>query len=540
MKSLVHSIKTARVNNKLPQGLALLFSTAFAVNCQSAINVVDPATNSEVESTEHSNPPDKPGIPPWYPPQGEAELASIGSPRSILLRGFVVTPNQIFTGEVFIQGDLIACVNTSCSNEPGIEEASVVETNGLIFPGLINTTHQTLYGVFDHTAWPNAGNFQNKAEWLKEQNFQTIRAIKQYLNNEEDFPNDSDPMHPIPKVTLGCELEKYGEIKGLIAGTTSMITSATPTNQKCLGSLARTIDQYTNGLSEDKIQTCSTGDIPTSICNNIATGKTTRFLFNAAEGQPGAADTLFDLLEQVPDPKNNAYCTLFAPQTVVVHGVGLEPPQFSIMSNSKMKLVWTPQSDMRLYGKTTDIGQVFSKNIPVALATDWSLTGSQNLFNELRFASEYIKTHWPNLQLSGKRLVQMVTSEAAYVLGVGRDLGSLEKGKKADVLVIGGDRNMPYDSLIKATPASVRLSIVGGVPLYGDKHLLPIAPQDPGCEQLDICASQDSSVAKFICVASTHDDAAKMNQTLSDIQNVLFSDPILSNHVQIAPLVKCE
>lgn len=521
--------------------LALLIYGAILAGCWDPIRVISAMPDDSQGPNESPTTPDSQGhdVVPWYPPQGEAEIESLGTSRSMLLRGFVVTPDKAFPGEILIRGSLIACVGTSCTSEPEADQANVVETNGLIFPGMLNAVNHTLYGIFDPSAGP-LQTFKNKSEWLEDERIQLAQSIKKYLNNEADFPNPADPDHPTPKVTLGCELEKFGELKGLIAGTTSVVTSATPTNQKCLGSLARTIDQATNGLLSDKMQTCSTGKIPDQICDNIEDDDTNRFLFHAGEGRQGFGDDLFHLLAMVPNPKNNNYCTLFSPETVIVHGTSFESTEFSIMKQAGMKLVWTPQSDYRLYGETTNIPLALSNQIPVALATDWALTGSQNLLDELRFAMNYINTHWPELQITDKRLVQMVTKEAALVLGVETMLGTLEKGKKADIVVIGGDRNKPYHSLIHATPASVRLTIVNGIPLYGDSHLLPLAPQDPECEALDVCGSQSWPAKKFICVASTHNDLLKMNQTLSDIRSALANDPIVSSHIQLAPLAVCE
>src|SRR4051794_20508728 len=103
----------------------------------------------------------------------------------------------------------------------------------------------------------------------------------------------------------------------------------------------------------------------------------------------------------------------------------------------------------------------------VALGPDWSIGGSQNLLDELRFARTVDQTTWSG-GLSSKDLVQMVTSNAARVLGLQALLGSLAVGKKADIMVIAGDACAPYDALIAATPAEVRLVVVGGVALYGD------------------------------------------------------------------------
>ena len=64
-----------------------------------------------------------------------------------------------FEGEVLIVGDTIACVAPSCAGDPAAADATVVETNGIIFPGLIDTHNHILFDIFDETDWaPDAGS----------------------------------------------------------------------------------------------------------------------------------------------------------------------------------------------------------------------------------------------------------------------------------------------------------------------------------------------------------------------------------------------
>jgi 5-methylthioadenosine/S-adenosylhomocysteine deaminase len=122
-------------------------------------------------------------------------------------------------------------------------------------------------------------------------------------------------------------------------------------------------------------------------------------------------------------------------------------------------------------------------------------------------------------------------------------LGSLEVGKKADVMVIGGNACSPYDALLAATPADVRLVLVGGAALYGDLALQGLGPLTPGCETLDVCTS-----SKFVCVAAPSSSATdKFGQTLAAIRTQLeaaltaYDDQDLSewNFAPLTPLVRC-
>ena len=93
--------------------------------------------------------------------------------------------------------------------------------------------------------------------------------------------------------------------------------------------------------------------------------------------------------------------------------------------------------------KTANIPLALAKGINVALAPDWSIGGSQNLLDELRFADQRRQRASGATCSRRTTLVQMVTTNAAQALGLGGVLGSLAPGKKADLMVIGGDRRAP-------------------------------------------------------------------------------------------------
>jgi cytosine/adenosine deaminase-related metal-dependent hydrolase len=422
----------------------------------------------------------------------------------------VVTPDQAFQGEVLIAGDTIACAAASCAGTPGASTATVVDTHGIILPGLIDTHNHILFDVFDETDWSPLMSYGNHKQWTNEARYGALVDAKQYLNGEGTSPVD-----------LGCELDKYGEIKGLVAGTTSIVGAANPANRACYGSLARTVDQTTSGLGTDKIQVATLFPATSAadgVCTNFTSGKTDAYVIHVAEGVDATALKEFATLGTVTTTDG----CLYAPKTTIVHGTALGDAELTTMGQDGMSLVWSPRSNVFLYGGGTDLTRTanvplaLSKGINVALAPDWSIGGSQNLLDELRFADQVDNTVWGD-KISPKLLVQMVTTHAAKALGLDAVLGSLEAGKKADVMVIGGDACAPYDALLAATPADVRLVLVGGVPLYGDAVLKPLGPATPGCEDLDVCTA-----GKFICVATASSTATdKLGQTLATIQSTL-------------------
>ena len=92
------------------------------------------------------------------------------------------------------------------------------------------------------------------------------------------------------------------------------------------------------------------------------------------------------------------------------------------------------------------------------------------MLDELRFADSWDNQHFGDV-LTPERLFHMVTSDAAIALGIDQYVGTLEVGKRADITIIGGTIADPYGALLAAKPQTVRLVMLDGRVLYGDKAL---------------------------------------------------------------------
>ena len=106
----------------------------------------------------------------------------------------------------------------------------------------------------------------------------------------------------------------------------------------------------------------------------------------------------------------------------------------------------------------------------IGLGSDWSPTGSKNLLGELKVAR--LASASADTAFSDRELVAMATRNAAGILGWDRALGSLEAGKRADLLVIDGQHGDPYDLLLGADERDVSLVTIGGVARFGHPSLV--------------------------------------------------------------------
>ena len=475
------------------------------------------------------------------PDGGLPATVTPGAADRILLIGTVVTPDVSFDGQVLVEGSLITCVAPAlgCQGQVGAIGATIIDTHGVIAPGLVDTHNHILFDIFDDSDWLPAQAYTNHKDWPAEPRYQAMLDVKQCLEDASQGKPAWCPATYDGINNLKCEMDKWGELKGMIAGTTSIVGLA-GTTSACFGSLARTIDASQNGLGQDKIQTSAlfppSKSAADGVCANFATMKTDAYLIHVGEGTD--ADALAEFAK-LGAASTTAGC-LYAPQTAVTHGTAFTSVEFKQMAAAGMKLTWSPASNIALYGATTNIPAALDANVTIALAPDWSMGGSQNLLDEMRFADAWDDAHFGD-RLSSKAIVAMTTKNAASALALTGRIGTLAVGALADLMVVGRAKADPFASIVAARPKDVRLTMVGGRVLYGDAALKPAAASVPGCEDLAICGAP-----KFLCVAEAT-ATSKLDQTYAQIKAILEAamvdvdalTPDGYDFAPLAPLVKC-
>jgi hypothetical protein len=460
----------------------------------------------------------------------EGGVASIagGAEDRILLRGTIVAESGIIEGEILIDGNEIACIAASCAADPGADGATIVETGGYIYPGLIDAHNHILFDIFDEDDWSPTEPYTNHDQWADNAEYEVVVDAKQDMNGEMG----SD-------IELGCEMDKYGEMKALIAGTTS-VQGSPGTSRNCYGSLTRTIDGQ-NDLPDDLMQTATifpSRDAADAVCANFADGDTTAYLIHVGEGVDQTALDEWEDLEVISTVDG----CLVSDETAIIHGTAFGMPEFQTMAEEGMSLIWSPKSNVFLYGagtdtsQTTDIPTVLGLGINVGLGPDWSLGGSVNMLDELRFADAVDDAEWDDI-LTPQMLFEMATINNARAMKLEAYIGSLAVGKRADLFVLTEITSDPYDTVFQALPRDVVLTMVDGKVLYGDASLVSLAPSSNECEVLDICCA-----SKFACIAESGGSPAdRLDQTFAEITAALEAGltEVAPQFMPLAPIVRC-
>jgi cytosine/adenosine deaminase-related metal-dependent hydrolase len=167
---------------------------------------------------------------------------------------------------------------------------------------------------------------------------------------------------------------------------------------------------------------------------------------------------------------------LLRPEMVLIHAIPFGSDELDKIKAAKASLVWSPRSNLKLYGATMDIAAVLAKDIPVALAPDWALTGSSNMLQELKCAYEYGQTNHIAALTPG-RLYDMVTYDAARISGLNDSagvplVGRIRETGYADFLIVRPHVDDPFKNLLATNEEDIRAVIIGGEPVVAEESLV--------------------------------------------------------------------
>ena len=135
---------------------------------------------------------------------------------------------------------------------------------------------------------------------------------------------------------------------------------------------------------------------------------------------------------------------LLSSNLIACHCVWLTEAEMDLLAERGVRVVHNPESNMKLASGVAPIPDLLKRGVPVGLGTDGCASNNNlDLFQEMDFAAKVHKVHRldPTV-MPAETVLEMATQGGARVLGMEAEIGSLEAGKKADVIVV--DLNRPH------------------------------------------------------------------------------------------------
>ena len=409
--------------------------------------------------------------------------AAPGSADGVLFQvGTVLTPEAVYeNGTVLISGTggdaTISCVGCDCADEA--RGATIVTcANGALSASFINPHDHITFSL----SWPQqhgTERFDHRHDWR--------RGIRGHSDIGTSPGRDSSR-----------EGVLYGELRMLMGGATSVAGSSSSTDAS---GLIRNLDAaaHLEGLTDIDVdyRTFPLGDSDATLldagCNYPNVDDATRaanagiYLPHIAEGIDAEANNEFRCLS---DTMGGAV-DLIGQNTSIIHGIGLTTTDIASVAADGAKLVWSPRSNIDLYGMTARVPTYKNFGVTIALGTDWSASGSMNMLRELRCADHLNATHF-NETFTDRELWMMATYNAAVAMGADTQIGVIAERYVADIALFDGSVGSNYRAVLDADTQNVHLVLRGGAPLYGDANiieaLVPAAEVDQ-CETVDVCGN---------------------------------------------------
>ncbi|MFA6009730.1 MAG: amidohydrolase [Desulfobacteraceae bacterium] len=125
-------------------------------------------------------------------------------------------------------------------------------------------------------------------------------------------------------------------------------------------------------------------------------------------------------------------------RTLLIHVVAVDEHDFAIIKQSGASVAHAPESNMKLASGVAPVPDMLAMGIPMGLGTDGSASNNDlDLFGDMSTAARLHKVIRKDpTVMSAETVLRMATSGGAEALGLGRITGSLESGKKADLIVV--------------------------------------------------------------------------------------------------------
>ncbi|HHV19671.1 MAG TPA: amidohydrolase family protein, partial [Thermoanaerobacterales bacterium] len=129
---------------------------------------------------------------------------------------------------------------------------------------------------------------------------------------------------------------------------------------------------------------------------------------------------------------------LFEIHTIAAHCVHVDDEDIEILTECGVNVVYNPTSNLKLASGFAPIEKMLKAGVNVALGTDGASSNNNlNMFEEMHLASIVNKCVNNNaVSVPAEAAIKMATINGAKALGVDKELGSLEVGKKADIIFI--------------------------------------------------------------------------------------------------------
>lgn len=425
----------------------------------------------------------------------------------LLISGNIVdTKGNASYGHVLVEQGVIVSVGAARPELPAGTVVFEAGPDAYVFPGLLNLhTHvdASLLPIWDNPLWP----WDNRFEWLHNPGYQA--SISDPLASM--MAAWETPLRGASGPSVGVALQTMAEIQAIAGGTTTlqesdaMLLGGPQTFVRRGHVLVRNTGVDADvGLASNtmifipnffyqanptpagrpKQDTSAWVPEPTEALSyyrkSVTTSRLHANLVHLAEGRSGVG-----LYTEGVDPYSRTEFGVFmrdiqaldvadvrASNFNIIHGCGIDvfdPASIEFLTTYGINLVWSPVSNMLLYGDTTFAPALIAAGVTTSLGSDWSPGGSKHVWYEAKYARFLLRQL--GIPVSDAMLYQMVTTQPARAVNL--RAGQIAPECFGDFFVLRSPAPgmSPLEVLFEADDSHTRAVIVAGVAAYGDPDI---------------------------------------------------------------------
>ncbi len=454
--------------------------------------------DGEVPRSDLFEPPTITTCDPAAMPASGCEVTAGGA--NMLIVGDVLTPGEVFRGgQVLVDGSgNIMCVGCDCP----AGDATVIACQAVISPGLING--------HDHITFDNTRPYGASGQETDER-----------YEHRHDWRRGLDDHRRLNSMGGRSRTEEmqWTELRQLMAGGTSVFGSGGP--EGLLRNLDSGSRQEGLGQPEGEYQTFPLGD---SDGRKLTDGCGYDFRDDTTASDVMMEDAYVPhVAEGIDEASRNEFLCMregerdvVQPASAFIHGVGLLAPDIAEMAVEQVELVWSPRTNITLYGDTARVSEYARLGVPIALGTDWIPTGSMNMLRELRCADEFNERNL-NGFFPDEQIWLMATQNAARAFNMDDATGAIQVGLTADIAIFAKSNGREdHRAVLAADPNDVLLVMRGGEVLFGDSAT--VGALVDGCDDMgDVCGAN-----KSVCLAEIGTTFSALTGENSDSYELFF------------------
>lgn len=410
-----------------------------------------------------------------------------GTGSSTILLGNVLTESAVFeNGSVLIGANgRIVAVACDVSRHKEAATATRVECPGaIVSPGLINA-HDHIWYSHRPPSKPTGERYEHRHHW----------RMGLEGHTQPDFERATSE-----------EQVAWGELRQALGGTTSiagmggvsgLVRNLEDDDLKgdLLGAAAFTTVFPLGDAAGTMLQ--DSCDYPALVAPSDYTAAAA-FQAHVAEGiDLSAANEVACLTGQRDDGVD-----VRSKPSAFVHFVGGTTDDAVFLRNNKISVVWSPRSNIALYGHTANVTLLDRLGVNIALSSDWLPSGSMNLLREFKCAADYSENYLDDY-FSDYMLWKMASVNAARSFSMHNELGSLSPGLIADIVVFQSVAGQDAFQTVTAAKASdVLLVLRSGRPMVGkSKTVHALMDDSMRCESLPSDLVCGDKIA--VCLSAT-------------------------------------